>query len=164
GLIGHSEGGIIAPIAAVRSKDVAFIVLMAGTGLPGAEILEAQGQLILKANGASQSELKLQRDAQRRLIDIVIHEKDGKAAQAKLSATAKDIVASMPESERKALEGVSSGLSEGAVNRINNAWFRFFLTYDPRSALRQVQCPVLAINGEKDLQVPAKVNLAEIEK
>ncbi len=56
GLIGHSEGGLIAPIAAARSKDVAFIVMMAGTGLPGAEILEAQGRLILKANGASESE------------------------------------------------------------------------------------------------------------
>ncbi len=60
GLIGHSEGGLIAPIAASQSKDVAFIVLMAGTGLPGTDILVAQGQLILKANGASESELKQQ--------------------------------------------------------------------------------------------------------
>ena len=52
GLIGHSEGGIIAPMVAARSKDVAFIVLMAGTGLPGSQILEAQGQLILKASGS----------------------------------------------------------------------------------------------------------------
>jgi uncharacterized protein len=164
GLIGHSEGGIIAPIAAARSKDVAFIVLMAGTGLPATEILRAQGQLILKANGASESQLKLQRDAQKRLIDIIAQEKDEKVAQAKLAAAIKDILAAMPESERKALGEAGGGLSEAAVNQFNNAWFRSYLARDPRSTLRTVQCPVLAINGEKDLQVPAKENLAEIDK
>ena len=62
----------------------------------------------------------------------------------------------MPESERKALADNPGGLSEAAVDAFNNAWFRFFLTYDPRPTLRTVQCPVLAINGEKDLQVPAE--------
>jgi pimeloyl-ACP methyl ester carboxylesterase len=164
GLAGHSEGGIIAPIAAARSKDVAFIVLMAGTGLPGTEILVAQGQLILKANGASESELKLQRDAQKRLMDIIAQEKDEKAAEAKLAVALKEILAAIPESERKALGDADGGLTEAAVGRFNNAWFRSFLTYDPRSTLHSVQCPVLAINGEKDLQVPARQNLAEIEK
>jgi uncharacterized protein len=164
GLIGHSEGGIIAPIAAARSKDVAFIVLMAGTGVPGAQILEAQGQLILKAGGSSESELNTQRDAQKRLIDIIIHEKDEKTAKSKLATAVKEIRAAMSDSERKALADNPGGLSEAALDAFNNAWFRFFLTYDPRPALRRVRCPVLAINGEKDLQVPAKENLAEIEK
>jgi uncharacterized protein len=89
GLIGHSEGGIIAPIAAARSKDVVFIVLMAGTGLPGSQILEAQAQLILKAAGSSESEMKFERDAQRRLIDIIAQEKDEKVAQSKLATALK---------------------------------------------------------------------------
>jgi pimeloyl-ACP methyl ester carboxylesterase len=164
GMIGHSEGGIIAPIAAARSKDVAFIVLMAGTGLPGAQILEAQGQLILKASGASESQLKLQRDAQKRLIAIIAQEMDERVAEAKLSAELKKIVAALPESEKKALGDGGGGLSEAAVNGFNNAWFRSFVNFDPRTTLRKVQCPVLALNGEKDLQVPAKENLAEIEK
>lgn len=70
----------------------------------------------------------------------------------------------MSDSERKSLADNPGGLSEAAVDAFNNAWFRFFLTYDPRPTLRRVRCPVLAINGEKDLQVPAKENLAEIEK
>jgi pimeloyl-ACP methyl ester carboxylesterase len=164
GLIGHSEGGLIAPIAAARSKDVAFIVMMAGTGLPGAEILEAQGRLILKANGASDSELKLQRDAQRRIIDILTREKDEKTARTKLVTAMKDVLAALPETEKKALGDAGGELSEAALDRVNNAWFRAFLTFDPRSVLRSVPCPVLAINGEKDLQVPPKENLAEIEK
>ena len=164
GLIGHSEGGIIAPIVAARSKDVAFIVLMAGTGVPGSQILEAQAQLILKASGSSESELKTQRDAQKRLIDIIAQEKDEKIARSKLAAAVKEIRAALSDSERKALADSPGGLSEAALDAFNNAWFRFFLTYDPRPTLRTVRCPVLAINGEKDLQVPAKENLAEIEK
>ena len=78
-------------MVAARSKDVAFIVLMAGTGVPGAEILEEQGQLILKASGSSESELKTERDIQKRLIDIIVHEKDEKVAQAKLAAALKEI-------------------------------------------------------------------------
>ena len=81
GLIGHSEGGIIAPIVAGKSRDVAFIVLMAGTGLPGSQILEAQGQLILKASGSSESELKTRREIQGRLMEIITHEKDEKIAR-----------------------------------------------------------------------------------
>jgi uncharacterized protein len=164
GLIGHSEGGIIAPIAAARSKDVAFIVLMAGTGVPGSQILEAQLQLILKAGGSSESERKTERDVQKRLIDIVTHEKDEKVAKAKLATAVKEIRAAMSDSEKKALADNPGALSEAAMDALNNAWFRFFLTYDPRPRLRTVRCPVLAINGEKDLQVPAKENLAEIEK
>jgi pimeloyl-ACP methyl ester carboxylesterase len=164
GLIGHSEGGIIAPITAARSKDVAFIVLMAGTGLPGTEILEAQGQLILKAMGASKSMMKLQRDAQKRLVDIIAKEKDEKAAKAKLAAALKEIKAGIPEADKKAMGESAGGLSEAATEAFNNPWFRYFLTYDPRPTLRLVKCPVLALNGEKDLQVPSKQNLDEIAK
>jgi pimeloyl-ACP methyl ester carboxylesterase len=164
GLIGHSEGGIIAPIAAARSRDVAYIVLMAGTGVPGAEILEAQGELILKATGAKESELKLQRRIQRQLFGIMTEKQDPKATSAKLVAALKELRDSLPESEKKALGEAEGALSESTLKQIDNAWFRFFLTYDPRPTLRKVRCPVLAINGEKDLQVPCKQNLAEISK
>ncbi len=164
GLIGHSEGGLIAPIVAARTRDVAFIVLMAGTGLTGREILEAQAQLILKAEGSTEPEMKFEREAQKRLIDIIAHEKDEKLAQAKLAAALKELRAALPASTPKDLAEKTGALSEAAVSGFNNAWFRYFLTYDPRPTLREVKCPVLAINGEKDLQVPARENLAEIAK
>jgi pimeloyl-ACP methyl ester carboxylesterase len=163
GLIGHSEGGLIAPLAASRSRDVAFIVLMAGTGLPGKEILRAQGLLVWKAEGLSEVELKSAQDIQQRVMDIFLEEKDEKAARAKLAATMKEVLAAMPKSVKKAAEE-SGGLSEAAVDRWNNAWFRSFVAYDPRPTLKKVRCPVLAINGERDLQVPPKDNLGEIEK
>jgi uncharacterized protein len=164
GLIGHSEGGLIAPIAAARSQDVAFIVLMAGTGISGREILSDQGELILKASGATESELNLQRKAQKRLIEILDHETDEKAVRAKLASALKDLSDALPESERKTLTDAGADFTDAAINQTNNAWFRFFLKFDPRPTLRRVHCPVLALNGEKDLQVPCKRNLAEIEK
>ena len=155
GLIGHSEGGIIAPMAAARSKDVAFIVLMAGTGLPGAQILEAQGQLILKASGSSESEMKIERDAQKRLIDIIAQEKDEKIAHVEarrgLEGNSRRHV---PNRQGKALADNPGGLSEAAVNAFNNAWFRFFLTYDPRPTLRTVQCPGPGDQRRKRLASP----------
>ena len=164
GLVGHSEGGLIAPIAAARSKDVAFIVLMAGTGLPGIDIIKAQAELIAKAEGASESEMKYSRETQRRAIDIFLKEKDEKVARTKLVAAMKEMLAAMPEAEKKALDEAGGEVSEAMIDQFNNAWFRSFLAFDPRPTLRKVRCPVLAINGEKDLQVPCKENLAEIDK
>jgi pimeloyl-ACP methyl ester carboxylesterase len=163
GLLGHSEGGIIAPLAAARSKDVAFIVLMAGTGLPGIDVLKAQGELIAKAEGASEAEMKSSREIQQRAIDIFLQEKDESVARTKLAAAMKEILAATPEKVKKALEE-SGELSEAMIDQFNNSWFRSFLAYDPRPTLKKVRCPVLALNGEKDLQVPPKENLAEIEK
>jgi uncharacterized protein len=163
GLIGHSEGADIAQLAASRSKDVAFIVLMAGSGLPGDEILELQGQLVARAEGASESELKLARELRRRLVDILLREKDPKAARSKLIAVFTEYDATQPEAEKKALAD-AGGTAEATVDQLNNAWFRSLLAFDPRRTLRKVPCPVLAVNGEKDLQVPPKENLAEIEK
>jgi pimeloyl-ACP methyl ester carboxylesterase len=164
GLVGHSEGGIIAPIAAARSDDIAYLVLMAGTGLPGIEIVSAQAELILKALGTSESLMNAQRKAQKRLFEVLAQEKDEKGASAKLTSAIKELTADLPESERKALSESGDVLSEAAIHQINNPWFRFFLTFDPRQTLRKVRCPVLAINGEKDLQVPCRQNLSEIAK
>ncbi len=144
---------------------MAFIVLMAGTGVPGSQILEAQGQLILKASGSSESQMKTEREIQKRLIDIIAREKDEKIARGE-ACRGRERNSSPPCRIPSGRPSPSKpgGLSEAAVDAFNNAWFRYFLTYDPRPTLRTVRCPVLAINGEKDLQVPAKENLAEIER
>ena len=152
--MGHSEGGIIAPMVAVRSPDVAFIVLMAGTGLPGEEILYLQGQAILKAMGADEKALKKQLELQKRLFEIVKTEKDEKAAEAKLRDVAKS-GGPLPEDQRKAL-GKADALIAAQLKMVRSPWFRYFLTYDPRPALAKVHCPVLALIGEKDRQVPAQ--------
>jgi pimeloyl-ACP methyl ester carboxylesterase len=162
GLIGHSEGGIIAPLAATRDPRIAFIVLMAGTGLPGEEILYLQGQLILKAAGADEKALKSQLDLQKALFAILRTEADEKAMEKKMQDAVKATTDALPEDQRKALAG-AQGLIEAQLKMVRSPWFRYFLSYDPRPTLGKVRCPVLALVGEKDLQVPPRENLAQIE-
>lgn len=160
GLIGHSEGGMIAPLAAVKNpKDVAFIVLMAGPGIVGEDILLLQGKLINKANNASDSAIALDNAQQKRMFRILKEEKDAAAMEAKLRLAMKDAMAQMSAEDQKKLPPT---LQEASLKMIMSPWFRFFLTYDPRPTLQKVKCPLLAINGEKDLQVPAEENLKAI--
>lgn len=148
GLIGHSEGGMIAPMVAARSSDVAFIVMMAGSGYPGDRILTGQAALIARAMGASPDAVDQNRSLLARLIDVLKSEPDRTTAAEKMRA----LWASLPEDKRKAAGGDAA--MDARILGMNNGWFRFFLTYDPAAVLRKVKCPVLALNGANDLQVP----------
>ena len=163
GLIGHSEGGMIAPMVAVQSGDVAFIVLMAGTGLTGEEILYLQTELITRASGASEATIDKNREAQQRMFAIVKQEQDDSVATAMLETVLKDAIDQLSEEERNALGDIEAYLN-AQIRQVISPWFRFFLTYDPIPAMMKVKCPVLAINGELDLQVPPKENLGAIEQ
>lgn len=176
GLAGHSEGGIIAPLAATKSSDVAFIVMMAGTALSGEEILYLQGTAILRAAGADDEAVHRQRAIQEKIFAVLRAEKDNAAAEKKLrelfQAEAAQASSKEKETKEKAKgDGKSSkgeeetaAVLEGRAKQLLTPWFRFFLQYDPAPALRQVTCPVLAINGEKDRQVPPRENLPAIAK
>src|SRR5262249_15009819 len=162
GLIGHSEGGLVAALAAGRSRDIAFIVMLAGTGLPGDEILYTQGAAILKVAGADAKDLARQKSLQERMFAVLRREKDNAAAESKIRSALQDLTSKLGEDEKKQmLEALP--LLDGQIQTVLTPWFRHFLDYDPRPALRRVTCPVLALNGEKDLQVDAKANLQAIE-
>ena len=162
GLVGHSEGGIIAPMVASNSDDVSFIVLMAGTGLTGEEILYLQGALIAKANGADEETIAQSRIRQEKLFSILKKESDSLKVIQKLKQVLLESVEEFNETEKEKLGEMGSQI-EVQLKQLASKWLRFFLTYDPKIALKKVRCPVLAINGEKDLQVPPKENLAAIE-
>ncbi len=161
GLMGHSEGGVVAPLAASQSKDVAFIVLLAGTGLVGEEILYLQGDLIMRAAGADEKARARQKRLQRLLVGLAKEEKDDKAAREKAKKIFAEEVAKASEEEQKELRKAEGAL-EAQVGMILTPWFRYFVTHDPLPALRKVRCPVLALCGEKDLQVPPRQNLKAI--
>jgi pimeloyl-ACP methyl ester carboxylesterase len=166
GLIGHSEGGLIAPMAAVRSSDVAFIVLLAGPGVTGESILYEQGAKIARAAGAAEAAIQKNVAMQKRLFEIVKSTPDTAAMRAALRGAMRAAVDSLSAAERQAL-GVMGDLDryiEGQVQSISTPWFRAFLMYDPATSLSRVTVPVLAINGELDLQVPPKQNLPVIEQ
>ena len=162
GLIGHSEGGIIAPMVAVQSSDVAFIILMAGTGLTGEDILYLQTELIARAEGVSDEVIAKNLSLQEQMFTIVKEEKDSISAEKRLRTILEDAISELELSEKE--RQTAEAKAEAQIKSILSPWFRYFLTYDPRPTLTKVKCPVLAINGEKDLQVPPKENLAAIEE
>jgi pimeloyl-ACP methyl ester carboxylesterase len=151
GLIGHSEGGVIAPMAAARNRDVAFIVMMAGTGVPGDQIIVEQLRLITEAGGAGKEKVAKDAANERELLALVETEKDDAVLDRKLR-------------EKLAANGMPEGQIGPSIKAVASPWFHYFLTYDPATALRKVACPVLAINGSLDLQVPPAQNLPAIRK
>jgi uncharacterized protein len=165
GLLGHSEGGIIAPIVANEAKDVAFVVLMAGTGVPGDSVLMLQSWLVAKAEGASDSKLKKGAVVQRALLDLAKSNLDSAALAAKLKPLLKEAMSDLSPADSQALSSAdtSNQAVEQQVKQVLTPWFHYFLNYDPRPALTKLRQPVLAINGDKDVQVAPKENLAAIE-
>lgn len=163
GLLGHSEGGIIAPIAASRSGDVAFIVLLAGTAVTGEEILYAQAALIAEASGASPEAIAQNTAIQKKMFEVLKREKNPRAAEQQLRSILLESFFSLDEQAQKSMGSSVDTWIQTEINKVNNRWWRFFLTYDPSEALMKVRCPVLALNGKKDLQVPYQQNLQAIE-
>ena len=163
GLIGHSEGGIIAPMVANKSADVAFIVLLAGTGIQGDKLLLLQQKLIGKVSGVSDEDLLKSELTNRKVFDIVNQSNSLEQLKTDLTNYLKHTLKDDPNAEKP--EGMSDDdLVKLQVNQIANPWMHYFIKYDPASTLEKVKCPVLALNGEKDLQVPPKENLEAIKK
>jgi len=150
GLIGHSEGAIIAPMVAARNKDVAFIVMMAGTGVPGDQVIVAQSEAIDVASGKSPEEAARSASKEREMLTLVETVGDQAALEKELK---EKMAGDVPEAQ--------IGMQ---ISQITSPWFRYFLTYDPATALHKVKCPVLAINGALDKQVLPSQNLPVIRK
>jgi uncharacterized protein len=161
GVIGHSEGGVIAPMVAVASPEVAFLVLLAGTGLPGDSILFMQGQLLGRASGLTPEVLERSARGQRRMYAALRAGGDSTALLQRLRQIGTEVVAGMTEEQRRAAQFTPEAM-EANIRALTSPWFRYFITYDPRPTLRRVRVPVLALNGSLDLQVPPKENLAAI--
>lgn len=167
GLIGHSEGGLIAPAVAVKSPDVAFIVMLAGPGVNGEQIVLRQGDLISAAAGVPTLARMINQQVQKKLFAILRDQPDEERAAAEIRTTLRLVTgdwlslfhsATPAEDSKKTTDPV-----EVQVKTLTSPWFRYFLTYEPRPALEKVRCPVLVLNGEKDLQVAPRQNLPEIE-
>lgn len=151
GIIGHSEGALVAPIVANRTDEVAFTILLAGTGVTGEELLVMQLIAINRAMGASE-EMTAQRSAlQRELLAL-------------LARTPDDSTAAEQAREVLAGAGVTGQVAEAQVAALLSPWMRHFLTYDPLPELRALKVPVLALWGEKDMQVPPEGNREPVER
>jgi len=162
GLIGHSEGGIIAPMVAMKNNDVSFIVLMAGTAVSGADILLKQQEDIGRVSGIEESNIKLTReinqDVYQKISQITDTAKLALELRTYLKSRIKDIPAKDIPKDMKEEDMINAQLKA-----IMSPWMLNFIRYNPAPTLEKVKCAVLALNGDKDLQVCSKINLPAIE-
>jgi pimeloyl-ACP methyl ester carboxylesterase len=145
GFIGHSEGALIAPMIASGNKDVAYIIMMGGIGIQGKELLLLQSEKMAVINGVPREEIDEITEKNSILYDIAMQESNDSILVQKL---------------READPGITGEM----LNMLRWDWFRTFLSLNPDEYLSKVECPVLGITGEKDVQCPPEENLAAMER
>lgn len=165
GLFGHSEGGIVAPLAANKTY-IAYMILMAGTGVRGIEVIKEQSKLIMKSENATEDEIS----GYLVMLNLIYEtlEKDGniKELEAQLEKNVNDSFEKMSPEEKKAIKDKDAYVKEtvqSTIKQFSSKWMRFFLSYDPSYALERVHCPVLMLFGGKDLQVIVSQNQKPME-
>ncbi|WP_417201370.1 alpha/beta hydrolase family protein [Bizionia sp.] len=154
GLIGHSEGGIIAPLAANNSNDVAFMVLLASTGISGAELSVMQSKTLRQFPVKDE---KAYEENARKAIAIVTSDKSEKEIKTELTAHYNDFIRPILEDLNVPEKNINAFISNQVSTSIK-PWSRYFLQYNPADEIEKLQIPVLSLNGSKDTQVNAKIN------
>ena len=165
GLIGHSEGGMIAPIVAVsRPKDVSFIVLLAAPGLRGDSILVMQNEIISRRSHTPDSIREATAQLNRSLFALLVPPTtDEEELRQSLAEVLRGAFFDGPLAPPMPHEQVELAINQ-EMEMLTAPWMRDFLRYDPAPMLSRVQCPVLAVQGSEDVQVPAAANLPIVEK
>ena len=162
GLAGHSEGGLIAPMVASERKDVAFLVLLAGPGLTGEQILLMQSAIINKNGGLTEKEITADNLLRTKIYAAIKKNSDNEKAANKVKVLFRSAKKKNPEG--KGLAQLDDNQIDLFIKQCTTPWFRTFLVLDPVNYLSKVHCPLLALNGSLDVQVPAKENLEAIER
>ena len=170
GLLGHGEGGLVASIAAVQSPEVAFVVMMAGPGIKGDQIVVGAGGVDLEEGLISRDVLKQIRLTQERIFDLIKQAGDCEGVSTEILKEAEifhglaaRIRSEAPQSSKAQAARVASAI-ENQGSFFVSPWFRFYFAYDPRTSLTKLSCPVLAIYGAKDIQVAAQQNVDVVRR
>lgn len=159
GLIGHSEGGLIAPLVAQQRRDVAFVVLLAGPGLRGDSVMVLQSMAVRRALDIGDEALAREAAANHAVYAAAIA-----GDSVRLEAAVRTLVDLQLGATPGGAAMDKENLVRSGMRRVSSPWFRWFLAHDPAPALSALACPVLALNGDRDVQVAAAQNLAGIEK
>lgn len=164
GLIGHSEGGMVGPLAAVRARGaVHFLVLLAGVGIPGDELLRRQSSTIARMQGADPGTVEKQDEILARLYALLKEDADSASIAPRVRDVVTEMVGLIPDAPLQSMGGRDAVIAK-QMRPLLSPSFRSLVAFDPRPVLAEVRCPVLALAGGKDTQVPAEDNLAGIER
>ncbi len=146
GLIGHSEGGVLAPLVALEMREVDFVVLLAGPAVRGDQVILQQQERMAKASGMPPDKEREMLQALTRVVELL---REGRT-DIDLETEARKLMPNQPE-------------AAGAFKSLNTPWFRYFVSYDPKPVLAKLKCPVLALYGDKDLQVLPEGNAPMVQ-
>jgi len=164
GLIGHSEGGIIAPMVAAKNKNVAFIILLAGPGLRGDKILGLQTVAVAKANGASDELVERMLKFNKGSYELVLNSNDKEKLKTDLENYLQKAFKENPNFAPDLSTEQLNSYIYTTVAQMTSPWMKYYIKYDPYTTLTKLKIPVLALNGAKDTQVAPKENLNAIRK
>jgi dienelactone hydrolase len=157
GLAGHSEGGTITAMVAADNPDVAFVISLAGTGLPGGDVLTKQNFDYARSEGASVAGAEQSSEQTKKMVAIMTSSLNSDERLVKL----KGLYAEALAPQKASITDFDEVVMQTAME-VNTPWLHFFLNHDPRNDWMRVKCPVLALNGGKDVQVNASSNLNAI--
>lgn len=163
GLIGHSEGALVAAEIAAEHPEVAFVVLMAGNAVPGTELLIAQNKALLENAGITQQQQQKYLNLRKAQFKAATTEKEITNAAEQIRQLEQEAKAQMTEQEQQQL-GLTDEAEQTIVAQLNSPWMQYYLTYNPATTLQKLKMPVLVLNGTKDLQVPYQQNLSAAER
>ena len=159
GVIGHSEGGLIGPMVAVEDSALAFVVMLAGPGVSGDEILLLQQSLILESAGATEEQIDRLKNASLSMYELM----EAGAIDEEVVDLMLELVIVQTEIQGITLDDAAlEEVMEDGMEQMYSPWMQYFLFYDPAPTLTEVDCPILAMNGTLDLQVDANQNLPAI--
>jgi hypothetical protein len=162
GMIGHSEGAEVAAMTAAASKNVAFIVLLAGPAIPGDSTILSQIEVLGRSGGESDENIKHGLELERRVFATVRAQKGWDELRSMLIVEMRRSL-DRTEAEKKAgIQNPDSMIAasvELQMNALRTPWFAFFISHDPAADLARIRCPVLALFGELDMQVAPSLNV-----
>lgn len=159
GLLGHSEGGLIAIMQAAKDKNLSFIVSLAGPGVKGDSLMLKQAETIFKSQGMAEAAWLSLKPSLRERYAILTQDKSAEQIKAEFH---ENVMKTIPPGTT--VDNSLRQRMENEINAMTSPWYIQFIKYDPTAALQKIKCPVFALNGEKDIQVDAAMNLKAIEE
>lgn len=166
GLLGHSEGGIVAPIVAGKTNDIAFMILMAGTGVKGIDVVKEQSKLIMKADNTPEDDITGYIVMINLIYETLVKDGNIKELEEQLEKNVSDSYEKMSAEEKKTIKNKDEYVKQTVkqtIAQFSSKWMKYFLSHDPSYALEKVTCPVLMLFGGKDMQVIVSQNQKPME-
>lgn len=163
GLIGHSEGGMVAQLVSSQSEDISFLVLLASPGVSGREIITSQVEKMYDQSSLSDQLINRVIESQEEVLDLIQEIDDKESLSKAIANHLQEVYGDLSKDDQNAV-GYTKEVVDMRLEQLTSGWYRTFINFEPDIYLSQIRVPVLAINGKKDVQVIHDINLSAIEE